>query len=183
MKFIKIFIIAAIIFAVSLGKNVCDAQVVAFQSDAGSLARLWKIQGAVKFSVMSSNKTMMVGSTNLVHCRLENSSTNKIQILFDKPTFSNLIIMDTPVQHPVDIKKIRFLLPQQPRRLENHSLNVGEAYEWDEPIIIGDNIKPRNYRLSIVVPILMPPLTDGFGYGCPVYGILEGVEIVKPKGI
>jgi hypothetical protein len=61
---------------------------------------------------------------------------------------------------------------------QNHFLGAGEKYDWDEPIIISNNIKPGNYRLSILKPVSEPELSAS-GFGCNLFGVLENIQLVK----
>ena len=153
MKLKKIFIIIAAIFV----DNVCSAQIVG----GGTIVAEQKVHDAVQFSITSSNKVMVIGSTYVVQCRLHNSSTNRIacdnnsQPFLYGPRNGHVLLFGNYI-HGLE-------LANYSKTLEKHFVEAGETYDWNEPILIGKSIKPGHYDLLITKMVFMPALINEVG--------------------
>ena len=163
MKLIKIFTISAVIFVASLTGSMCSAQFT-------DTFRSQQLGMSVHFSLTSSNKILTVGSTNLVHCQIKSLSTN--QIIISTNCRPNLFTI-TNGSGPILLE-----LPWQPTAITNHILNAGEKCEWEEPVIIPNDTKPKHYDLCILTWITIPAFKEGFN-GVTIAASVKDIEIVK----
>jgi hypothetical protein len=90
----------------------------------------------VFLSISLSNTVLVVGSTNALHCRLVNQSTNKIA--YWTGTFACLTGQTT--------NNYQLLPDLNPSRAKSGigfpSLAVGKVSEWDLPFVIDQNVPP-----------------------------------------
>jgi hypothetical protein len=144
-SFMRIFTVVAGIFLASQSFDLCHAQIVS--PNEFTFKQLKALDDAVRFSIISSNKTMVIDSTNLVRCQLHNLSTNGIFFL-------------NVTHQELDKDGGYQILPLQTKTPTNHLLDGGQTYDWDERVIISNNVKPGHYVLVFVTSVRMPAVTN-----------------------
>ena len=143
-----------IIIVMGLGSHVCPAQV--WDSAMAGMVE-HRIRESMQFSMTVSNKIMVVGSTNFVHCRIQNISSNRI--VFDNISHPAALPVIPGIRlEGVNVTRSGWSLPEQSKTLESHFLDAGKEYEWDESVVIGNDFKPGHYELGIWKLFSIPAL-------------------------
>jgi len=129
-------VLAAFIF-ISLAFQVAEAQTITNWS-----APLY----GVRLSIASSGSVMVVGSTNMLHCWIYNSSTSNIEIDMSMSLRPSMVFCVTN-----NLGKSYTLEPDSEREFGQISamhLAAGKTYEWSAPVIIGKSIPAGVYHLT-----------------------------------
>ena len=125
-----------------------------FQFDTRTIPSIGKSLDGVRLSIAMSNNVMIVGSTNLVHCRMDNMSTNGVEL------------DGSMSMHPAAAFVISnsfgkmFLLQPDPAReiscIGTIHLSAGKSCEWDAPIEIGKDIGSGVYYITAKQSLYIP---------------------------
>jgi hypothetical protein len=143
MSFRKKFLVLTTICITGLTCYLCFSQVVTFNGFAPNW--VWIRQSAL-FSIIETNRFWRAESTNWIHCRLENRSTN--QIAFESAVNFSIVTLYSGKRIPLNT---------QTKQPEKRHLNIDETYEWDEAMLIITNKDiqmGQYYGVSVSAPII-----------------------------